>query len=297
MSCRRTATTSFLCSREWVRVSNSLDAWEAVAGGWERQRRLVWDMSHEVGERLVEALDPQPGETILELACGPGDTGFAAAARLGAGGKLISTDFAEGMVAAARRRSAELGLTNVEHRVVDGQAIDLADASVDGVLCRWGYMLMPDPARALAETWRVLRPGGRVAFSIWAEARDNPWAAVAGRVAVDLGLVEPPEPDTPGPFRLGDANRVRALVERAGFVSPQIEDVVVTWRYDSFDEYWGTSRDLSFSLTTTLGTIGEDNAVRLHELTQQALAPYTGDDGSLTIPGLTRNVLASKAAS
>jgi SAM-dependent methyltransferase len=276
-------------------VSNSLDAWEAVSGGWERQRELVWNMSQEVGARLVDALDPQPGETILELACGPGDTGFAAAARLGTEGQLISTDFAEGMVAAARRRSTELGLTNVKHRVVDGQAIDLPNSSVNGVLCRWGYMLMPDPARALAETWRVLRSGGRVAFSIWAEARDNPWAAVAGRVAVDLGLVEAPEPDAPGPFRLGDADRVRALVERAGFASLQIEDVVVTWRYDSFDEYWVTSRDLSFSLMTTLGTIGEHNAVRLYELTQQALAPYTGDDGSLTIPGLTRNVLARKS--
>jgi len=238
-------------------------------------------MSHEVGERLVDALDPQAGETILELACGPGDTGFTAAARLGPEGKLISTDFAEGMVAAARRRSAELGLTNVEHRVVDAEAIDLPDGIIDGVLCRWGYMLMPDPARALAETRRVLRPGGRVSFSIWAEARDNPWAAVAGRVAMDLGFAQPPEPDSPGPFRLGDADRVQALVVASGFGAPQIDDV--------------TSRDLSSSLKTTLLTLAEPDAERLHELTEQALAPYTGDDGSLTIPGLTRNVLARKS--
>ncbi len=276
-------------------MSNSLEAWEAVAGGWERQRQLVWTMSHEVGERLVDALDPQVGETILELACGPGDTGFTAAARLGPEGKLISTDFAEGMVAAARRRSAELGLTNVEHRVVDGEAIDMPDGTIDGVLCRWGYMLMPDPARALAETRRVLRPGGRVSFSIWAEARDNPWAAVAGRIAMDLGFAQPPEPDSPGPFRLGDADRVQALVVASGFGAPQIEDVPVTWLYKSFDEYWDTSRDLSSSLKTTLLTLAEPDTERLRELTEQALAPYTGDDGSLTIPGLTRNVLARKS--
>jgi SAM-dependent methyltransferase len=276
-------------------VSDARIAWDSVAEGWERRRARVWDVSREVGERLVDALDPQLGETILELACGPGDTGFAAAARLGASGKLLSTDFAAGMVDAARRRSAELQLTNVEHRVVDAQEIDLPDASVDGVLCRWGYMLVPDPARAFTETWRVLRPDGRLAFSVWAEARDNPWAAVAGKVAVDLGFAKPPEPDTPGPFRLGDAERVRALVAAAGFSSPQIEDIVVSWRYGSFDEYWAMSRDLSFNLKTTLLALDKHDAGRLYELTERTLAPYAADDGALSIPGLTRNVLARKS--
>jgi SAM-dependent methyltransferase len=277
-------------------MSDTLGAWEGVAAGWERQRGFVWDVSHEVGERLVDALDPRPGETILELACGPGDTGFAAAARLGESGRLLSTDFAEGMVSAAQRRSAELGLTNVEHSVVDGQEIGLPDESVDGVLCRWGYMLMPDPARALAETRRVLRPGGRVAFSIWAEARDNPWASVAGKVTMDLGFAEPPEPDTPGPFRLGDVERVRTLVEAAGFAAPEIEDVVVTWSYRSFHDYWATSQDLSSNLKATLLALDERDAARLREHVQQALMPFAGPDGALTMPGLTRNVLARKAA-
>jgi SAM-dependent methyltransferase len=276
---------------------DSLAAWQTVAGGWERRRSFVWGESHAVGEMLVDALDPQPGETILELAAGPGDTGFTAARRLGSAGRLVSTDFAPEMVAVAERRSSELGLDNVEHRVVDAQAIDLPDASIDGVLCRWGYMLMPSPLRALAETRRVLRPGGRVAFSVWAEAEANPWASTVGRIFVELGLAERPDPDAPGPFRLGDGDRVRLLVDEAGFEQIVIEDVALTWRYDGFETFWEIARDLSFMLTTTLATLGDAAATEARERARAALAVYENEDGSLAIPGLTRNVTARPVAS
>ena len=266
--------------------------WSAVAPGWARRREYMWDISRGVGERLVDALDPKHGETILELAAGPGDTGFAAAARLGPSGRLISSDLAPAMVAAAEERGDELGLTNVEYRVVDAQAIDLPDASVDGVLCRWGYMLVPDPAAAMAETARVLRPTGRVAFAVWAEASVNPWGTVVGRALLELGLIERPDPDAPGPFRLGDADRVLALVRDAGFAEPTVEDVPVTWRHDSLDDYWEVTADLSFLVTTALGTLDADTLAEVRRRVGETLAPYADRDGRLAIPGLCRNVLA-----
>jgi ubiquinone/menaquinone biosynthesis C-methylase UbiE len=92
---------------------------------------------------------------VLELAAGAGDTGFAAASDAG---RLLCTDFSPAMLDVARRRAGELGITNVEFRVLDAEHLDLDTASVDGVLCRLGYMLVADPAAALAETRRVLRP-------------------------------------------------------------------------------------------------------------------------------------------
>ena len=141
----------------------SRETWRKMAAGWARELRWMWDVSRPVGESLVAMLNPQPGQTILELAAGTGETGFAAAARIGEEGKLISSDFAFEMVQAARRRADQLDLHNVEFRVMDAERMDLGNDSVDGVLCRWGYMLMPDPAAALAETRRVLRPEGRLA--------------------------------------------------------------------------------------------------------------------------------------
>ena len=107
-------------------------------------RRPAREATRGLDERLVALLDPVPGETVLELAAGPGDTGFIAAERLGPKGCLLSTDIAPEMVDAARRRAAELGVENVEFRVEDASSIDLSDASVDGVICRFGVMLVPD---------------------------------------------------------------------------------------------------------------------------------------------------------
>ncbi|MET0762139.1 MAG: methyltransferase domain-containing protein, partial [Thermoleophilaceae bacterium] len=138
---------------------------EAIAPGWERWRARIEETTTPVREWMLREQAPRTGDTVLELAAGAGDTGFEAASIVGERGRLISTDFSPAMVEVARRRGAELGLRNVDHRVIDAERIELDTDSVDGVLCQSGYMLMADPAAALSETRRVLRPGGRVALS------------------------------------------------------------------------------------------------------------------------------------
>jgi ubiquinone/menaquinone biosynthesis C-methylase UbiE len=160
---RRWVTIAAVGSEDYRNASYQI--WQAMAAGWSRERNWMWQASHAVSEKMLEALAPQPGQTILELAAGTGETGFAAARAIAPAGRLISTDFAPEMVAAARRESDRLGLANVEHREMDAERMDLEDDSVDGVLCRWGYMLMADSARALAHTRRVLRAGGRLSLS------------------------------------------------------------------------------------------------------------------------------------
>lgn len=150
-------------------------------------RAVLWEATRPVSEWLVDRLAAQPGQTILELAAGAGETGFLAAARLGDQGRLISSDFAPQMVESATRVAAELGVTNAEFRVLDAERLELDDASVDGVICRFGYMLMAEPGRALRESRRVLRDAGRLVFSVFGEPQRNPWMTVARRVMVERG--------------------------------------------------------------------------------------------------------------
>ena len=192
---------------------------EAIAPGWERWRARIEEVTAPVREWMIEELAPRPGDTVLELAAGAGDTGFEAAAIVGERGRLISTDFSPAMVEVARRRGAELGLGNVDYRVMDAERIELDADSVDGVLCRFGYMLMPDPAAALAETRRVLRPGGRLALAVWGAPERNPWATIGFGLLVERGHMPPPEPGAPSPFALASEEHTRALLEGAGFTA------------------------------------------------------------------------------
>jgi ubiquinone/menaquinone biosynthesis C-methylase UbiE len=270
----------------------SLSIWDEMAAGWEGDRQSVWDASRAVGEWLVDALDPQPGETVLELAAGVGDTGFAAARRLGAAGRLISTDFSEAMVGAARRRADELGISNAEFRTLDGERMDLADGSIDGVLCRWGYMLMADPSAALAETRRVLGEGGRVALSVWGDPQQNPWASIPARALLEQTGAEPPDPFAPGIFAMASEQRTRELLEAAGLEPERVETVDMAWRFDSLAEYWQYLTHVTGAIAMVVRELPEAEQRALGEEIERRLEPFAEGNG-YRLPGMCLNILAA----
>ena len=153
-------------------------------------------------------------------------------------------------------------------------------------------MLVPDPARALAEIARVLRPGGRAALAVWASAEANDWMTAAGRSAVELGLMERPDPAAPGPFRLADPNELRRLVTEAGLRVETLEAVPLLWRAASLDEWWNAVRDLSRMLTTLVERLTPDDVQAVRDGADRRLAQYVTEDGSLEVPGLAQVVLA-----
>jgi len=270
----------------------ALESWQAMASGWERRREEIERVTLPVSEWMVQALDPQPGDTVLELAAGPGGTGFAAAAILGEQGRLISSDFSSEMVEVARRRAAELGLANVEHRVIDAEQIVLETDSVDGVLCRFGFMLMPDPGAALAETRRVLRPGGRLALAVWSTAADNPWVAIAGRILAERGLSPPPEPGAPGMFVLADEGRLRELLGGAGFGDQHIERVSVLFEFDDVNDYIVRTTDLGGMFSRIWGDASEEDRNAITVRLAEAFAPFAVD-GGYELPGVAVVAAAS----
>jgi ubiquinone/menaquinone biosynthesis C-methylase UbiE len=270
----------------------SLESWRQVAPAWEDRREWMTDLTGGVNDWLMDNVDPQPGQTILEIAAGAGDLGLAIAKRVGEEGRVISTDFAPEMVDAARRNGEARGLTNVEYRVLDAERMDLDDDRVDSAVCRWGYMLMADPAAALKETRRVLRSGAPLGFAVWRTADRNPWAAMPGMTLVQRGHLPPPEPGAPGMFALGDPDRIRELVTGAGFGEPELEQIVLEFRYEDFDDLWDTLVRLSGAIARAIAALPDDERQATREAIRQSVAPLRNEDGSYTAPGVTWGVLA-----
>lgn len=268
------------------------NVWDSQASSWYEQRVSLLAATRPIHEWLVEHLEPRDGQRVLEIAAGPGDTGFLAAGRLGKG-RLVSTDLAPSMVEAARKRGAELGVENADYQVLDAQAMDFDDASFDGVICRWGFMLMPDPAAAFRECWRVLVPGGRLVFAVFTGPDENPFASIPARILADAGHLPPPTSGwQPGILALADRTRVQALLDGAGFKSSHVEGVGMTWTFANADDYWTFLVEV-----TALGPLVRSLTDAARDAVRAAiggrLAPFTRADG-IALPSRCWGGIASR---
>jgi SAM-dependent methyltransferase len=236
---------------------------------------------------MIDHAALHPGQRVLELAAGPGDTGFMAAELIKPGGTLVTSDAAEAMLEIARARAADQGVDNVAFQRLELEWIDLPAASVDVILCRWGIMLAVDPGAAMREARRVLKPGGRIAVAVWDEPHLNPWATIPGRALVELGYAEPPDPNAPGMFSLAPASRLEDLLESAGFTDVLVERVEVPRAVGDLDAFVAETLDLSRMFADVMGTLSE----RQHDEVRRKLAeltrPFEQPDGTLSFPGVT----------
>jgi ubiquinone/menaquinone biosynthesis C-methylase UbiE len=262
----------------------SLDRWSRSAVGWGRHAERVDDWGEAATEWVLAAAALRPGQRVLELACGPAGVGLRAARLVEPGGVVICSDFAEPMLEVARERARDQGIQNVEFRVIDGEDIDLPDGGLDAVLCRFGFMLMTDPAAALSEARRVLRAAGRVALVVWSEDVHNPWASLPMRTLMAHLQTPEPEPGTPGMFALSDPDRLRGLIEGAGFSDVEIEPLRGAHRYGSFAEWWDLTRALARPFDDATANMPDPDREAIRARMRREAERYATDDGSLDFP-------------
>jgi SAM-dependent methyltransferase len=266
--------------------------WGSVAGGWGEHADFVDARGAVVTKRMLELAAPRPGDRVLELGCGAGGPGLAAAERVGPRGEIVLSDIAPEMTAIAAARAQGLG--NVSIRELDLEAIDEPDAAFDVVFCREGIMLVLDPRRAAREIRRVLRPGGRVVLTVWGPRGQNPWLSVVfDAVSDQLGAPVPP-PGMPQPFSLDDPDRLHAVLSDAGLAEVAVDELPTPYHAGSFAEWWTRTAALAGPLAKRLAELPAPAAEALRARARAAISVYETPAG-LHIPGVSLIARATRA--
>jgi SAM-dependent methyltransferase len=269
-----------------------LDGWQEASQGWGRQADGLRDAAMPVSVWMLDHANLRPGQVVLELAAGPGDTGFMAGERIQPGGTLISSDAVAGMLDVARERAEELGVHEVEFKQLQLEWIDQPTASVDVVLVKWALMLLLDPAAALRECRRVLKPGGRLVIAVWDSVERNPWATIPQRALIELGHAEPPDSGAPGMFALADPAQLRELLEGAGLFDIEIEPVPMPRSYASVTAWVGETIDLCRVFKSAWLQLSDEQRRALRSRIAELAGEFTDADGALRLPAASLGALA-----
>ena len=267
-------------------------AWAGLSAGWEKWDAVIMDQLGPVGAAMVDRLGIADDQQHLDVAAGTGEPGLTVA-RLAPRGHVVLTDLVPEMLEIATRRADAQGVANVETRVCSADDLPFADATFDSVSVRFGYMFLPDVARATAEFARVLRPGGRLCSSVWVRPEENPWTTIAMQAIAAEVVLAPPDPDGPTMFRCAAPGYVSDLYESVGLRDVAEWDVGVELVTESPAQYWEMISEHVSLAVAALRQVDPPARERIAEAVIATARTYE-QDGKVRIPGMARCIVGTK---
>lgn len=245
------------------------------------------DFLQPMGDEIIRMLNLNGNETVLDVAAGTGEPGITIARKL-KNGKVIITDLAEGMLTVAKEKAAAMGINNLETQACDVSNLPFADNTFDAISCRFGYMFFPDMLQATKEMVRVLKPGGRIATSVWGGPENNFWVTVImGTIAKNME-VPPPVPGAPGMFRCAKEGLMADLFKQAGLKN--ISEKVVKGKLQSgtADVYWNMMTEVGAPIVAALSKADDalKNKIKsevIEQLNQKYPSGNVGIDSSAIV--------------
>jgi SAM-dependent methyltransferase len=264
------------------------EQWDGVAAAWNEYSELIDSSAGIVSERLVEMAGIKEADRVLDVAAGYGEPSLTAARKVGAEGSVVATDISSEMLSFGRQRAADAGVDNIEFVQSDAVSLDFPADSFDAAVSRWGIIFEPDGEGAAARVREFLKPGARFAISSWGPPERVPFLAVAMQTAMKKLDVPPPPPGTPGPLSRPTEEAIGGLLEGGGFSGVEVEDLEVTFEFESPEEYTEFTLAMAAPIKAMLGPHPEDVQRETRDAITDAVREASGANGQVT---LTNQVL------
>ena len=257
------------------------ESWNKFSPGWKKWDGLTMDFLRPMGDEIIRRIHPGDNDLILDIAAGTGEPGLTIASMI-PNGKVVITDLAEDMLTIARENAAHRGIRNIETRACDVCELPFADHTFDAISCRFGFMFFPDMLLAAKEMARVLKPGGRMATSVWNVPEKNFWVtAIMGTVNKNIELPAPP-PGAPGMFRCAKDGMMADLFSQAGLKNISVQEVAGKLNCKTVDVYWSMMTDMAAPVVAALGKADEATQQKIKREVYEAVGQKF-PDGNVNI--------------
>ncbi len=231
--------------------------WNKFSPSWKKWDDLNMDLLKPMGDEIIRSINPRGAEVVLDIAAGTGEPGLTIATML-KGGKVVITDLSEDMLEIARENAMKRDIKNIETRVCDVCALPFADNTFDAISCRLGFMFFPDMLLAAKEMVRVLKPGGKIATSVWNVLENNFWiTAILGTISRHMDLPAP-LPGAPGMFRCAKEGLISDLFLEAGLKNIKQKEITAKMQFKTADIYWDMMTEVITLVVLALNNAEDD---------------------------------------
>lgn len=256
-------------------------SWNKFSAGWKKWDELVMDFLKPMGDEIIRLLNPQKTDVILDVASGTGEPGLTIATKL-SGGKVIITDLADHMLEIARENATSRGIENIETVTCDVCDLPFPDNTFDAISCRFGFMFFPDMLLAANEMVRVLKPGGKIATSVWNIPEKNFWVtAIMGTINKNMELPKPPL-GSPGMFRCAKNGFISDIFSQAGLKNISQKEIFGKLNCKTIDAYWGMQTEVGAPIVAALSKASDDMKEKI-KIETYAVLSQKYPDGNIII--------------
>lgn len=258
-----------------VDTTSSIREWRESAKYWAKHCDTIREMFMPLTHALIKDAQIVEGQSVLDVAGGPGEPSLTIAETVGPTGSVTCTDAVAEMVETARSEAVKRGISNIEFRQCTAHSLPFADNSFGVAVCRLGAMFFPDALADLREILRVVKPGGALAFVVWYKSEFNPFTYVVTDV-VDAHVESPtPDPNAFSAFRFAELGKLAGILKEAGAID-------VRERVFKFDiaapispkEFWEMRSGTSDTLRTKLATLSDGERQQIAAEVSQAVAEF-----------------------